>query len=272
LTTITTETYTRNYLANTCHQNIFYDIAPSLLINVGLSHIPAVAAQQIDTHFINFLTIRLNDEPNCVLNEVRRFIDQYETYITEPDYFRPKRGKSLFHYHGFYKQLFDFLARHHANGEDNSILIDISAHRIWLRGIEVQMSATLLATYIFILHQSFCTHYGGLIKAGQHHPLSDKEMTRLGHAYHSICHLFRDIPMHLQRSYLEDVPNIRGYIARIRSIIEHHIAAEDINYYYPKDSSDKSMYHIAIDPRNVRIRHAKDEYLFTDYPLWKQLR
>ena len=272
LTTITTETYTRNYLANTCHQNIFYDIVPSLLINVGLSHIPAVAAQQIDTHFINFLTIRLNDEPNCVLNEVRRFIDQYETYITEPDYFRPKRGKSLFHYHGFYKQLFDFLARHHANGEDNSILIDISAHRIWLRGIEVQMSATLLATYIFILHQSFCTHYGGLIKAGQHHPLSDKEMTRLGHAYHSICHLFRDIPMHLQRSYLEDVPNIRGYIARIRAIIEHHIAAEDINYYYPKDSSDKSMYHIAIDPRNVRIRHSKEEYLFTEYPLWKQLR
>jgi hypothetical protein len=32
------------------------------------------------------------------------------------------------------------------------------------------------------------------------------------------------------------------------------------------------MYHIAIDPRNVRIRHSKEEYLFTEYPLWKQLR
>ena len=272
LTTFTTESFTRDYLANSAHHDHFYDIEPSLLINVGLSHVPASNPQQIDTYFINFLTIRLENEPNCVLNEVRRFLDKYETFITEPEYHRPQRGKKLFRYHGFYKQLFDFLARHHTNGEENCILIDIAARRIWMQGIEIQMSATQLATYVFILHQTLCTHHGGLIKAGQHHPLSDKEMTRLGHAYHSICHLFRDIPMHLQRSYLEDVPNIRGYIARIRAIIEHHIAAEDINYYYPKDSSDKSMYHIAIDPRNVRIRHSKDEYPFTEYPLWKQLR
>lgn len=272
LTSINTETYTRNYLANTCHQNIFYNIEPSLLINVGLSYVPSSTSACNDNHYINFLTIRLEDEPNSVLNEVRRFIDQYETYITEPEYFRPKRSKNLFHYHGFYKQLFDFLIRHHTNGEENSIFIDLPAHRIWMRGIEIQMSATQLATYIFILHQSFCTHYGGLIKAGQHHPLSEKEVARLGRAFHGICNIFRETPILNTRSYLEDVANIRGYIARIRAIVAHQIDATDVDYYYPKDSADKSMYHIAIDPRKIRMRTSQGEILFTDYTLWKQLK
>ena len=133
LTNFTTESFTRDYLANSSHHNYFYDIEPSLLINVGLSHVPASNLSQQDTYFINFLTIRLEEEPDCVLNEVRRFLDEYETYITEPEYHRPKRGKALFHYHGFYKQLFDFLARHHTNGEENRIVIDIPARRIWMR-------------------------------------------------------------------------------------------------------------------------------------------
>jgi hypothetical protein len=141
-----------------------------------------------------------------------------------------------------------------------------------MRGVEVQMSATHLATYIFILHQSFCTHYGGLIKAGQHHPLSEKEIARLGHTYHAICNIFREIPITDTRSYLEDVPNIRGYIARIRTAIEHCIDIQDINYYFPKDSLDKSMYHIAINPMSVRIRYSGGECSFVDFPLWKQLK
>jgi hypothetical protein len=272
LTNFTTEGFTCDYLANSTHQNIFYDIEPSLFINVGISNVLALNATQQDTAWVNFLTIRLEDEPNCVLNEVRRFLDQYETLITEPEYQRPKRGKGLFRYHGFYKQMFDFLARQHTNGEENNILIDIPARRIWMRGVEVQMSATHLATYIFILHQSLCTHYGGLIKAGQHNPLSEKEVSRLGNTYHAICNLFREIPIVDTRSYIEDVPNIRGYIARIRTAVEHYIDTQDIDYYYPKDSSNKSMYHIAISPSSVRIRYAGGECLFADFPLWKQLR
>lgn len=272
LTKFTTESFTCDYLANSTHQNVFYDIEPSLFVNVGISNVLALNATQQDMAWVNFLTIRLEDEPNCVLNEVRRFLDKYETFITEPEYQRPKRGKGLFRYHGFYKQLFDFLARHHANGVENNILIDIPARRIWMRGVEVQMSATHLATYIFILHQSLCTHYGGLIKAGQHHPLSEKEIARLGHTYHAICNIFREIPITDSRSYLEDVPNIRGYIARIRTAIEHCIDTQDINYYYPKDSSDKSMYHIAINPISVRMRYSGGECLFADFPLWKQLK
>lgn len=271
LTKISTESFTRDYLANSTYQNHFYDIEPSLLINVGLSNVPACNPAQADTYFINFLTIRLEDEPDCVLNEVRRFLDQYETFITEPEYHRPKRGKTLFHYHGFYKQLFDFLARHHTNGEENCILIDIPARRIWMRGIEVQMSATQLATYVFILHQTFCTHHGGLIKAGQHHPLSEKDVIRLGHTYYAICNLFRDTPNTQQRSYLDDVNNIRGYIARIRTAIAHHIDAHDINYYLPKDSNDKSMYHIAIDANKVMVHTHTGDIPFTEYPIWKNL-
>ena len=82
----------------------------------------------------------------------------------------------------------------------------------------------------------------------------------------------REIPITDRRSYLEDVPNIRGYIARIRTAIEHSIDAQDIGYYYPKDSSDKSMYHIAINPSSVRLRYSGGECLFVDYPLWKQLK
>ena len=183
-----------------------------------------------------------------------------------------KRGKGLFRYHGFYKQLFDFLARQHAHGEENTILIDLPARRIWMRGVEVQMSATYLATYVFLLHQSLCTHYGGLVKAGQHHPLSEKDVTRLGKTYYAICNLFRDTPIADARSYLEDVPNIRGYIARLRTMIEHVVDNEDIDYYYPKDSSDKSMYRIAINPSYVRLKHSAGECLFTDYPKWKELK
>lgn len=271
LTTFTTESFTRDYLANSAHHEHFYDIQPSLLVNVGISNIPTTNSQQADTYFVNFLTIRLEDEPNCVLNEVRRFLDKYETFITEPEYHRPKRGKNLFRYHGFYKQLFDFLARHHTNGEENSILIDISARRIWMRGVEVQMSATQLATYVFILHQTFCTHHGGLIKAGQHHPLTEKDVIRLGRAYYGICNLFRDIPMPNSRSYLDEVTNIRGYIARIRTAIAHHIDVADVNYYLPQDSSDKSMYHISIDASNVMLRTHTENIPFTSYPFWKTI-
>ena len=272
LTTFTTENFTQEYLANASHHAHFYEIEPSLLINVGTSNIPAAAATREDTYFMNLLTIRLDDEPNCVLNEVRRFLDQYESLITEPEYQLPKRGKGLFRYHGFYKQLFDFLARQHTNGEENTILIDFVSRRIWMRGREVQMSATHLATYVFLLHQSLCTHYGGLIKAGEHHPLSDREVERLGKTYRAICNLFRELPISCARSYLEDVPNIRGYIARLRTAIEHVMDSQDIDYYYPKDSSDKSMYRVAINPSCVRIKHSAGECLFTDYPLWKQLK
>ena len=272
LTQFTTESFTCDYLANSTHQNIFYDIEPSLFVNVGISNVLALNASQQDTTLVNFLTIRLEDEPNCVLNEVRRFLDQYETFITEPEYHRPKRGKGLFRYHGFYKQLFDFLARQHSNKEEMNILIDIPARRIWMRGVEMAMSATQLATYVFILHQTCCTHHGGLIKAGQHHPLSEKDIQRLGQAYRAICNLFRDTPIACEHSYIDDVPNIRGYIARIRTMIENQIDTQDMDYYYPKDSADKSMYRVAINPCFVKIRHAGGECLFTDFPLWKQLK
>ena len=272
LTHFTTESFTRDYLAHTSQQNYFYDIEPSLLINVGMSHVPAVNLCQQDTYFINFLTIRLENEPDSVLNEVRRFLDAYETYITDPEYHRPKRGKTLFRYHGFYKQLFDFLARHHTNGEDNRILIDVPARRIWMRGVEIPMSATHLATYVFILHQSFCTHHGGLIKAGQHHPLTDKEVLRLGNTFHSICNLFRDVSVDCERSYLDDISNIRGYIARIRTMITNHVDEQDLNYYYPKDSADKSMYLVTIDPSKIFIRDTYGESMFTNYELWKTIK
>jgi hypothetical protein len=71
---------------------------------------------------------------------------------------------------------------------------------------------------------------------------------------------------------MEDLPNIRGYIARLRTTIEHIIDAEDLDYYYPKDSADKSMYRVAINPSCVRLKYSGGECLFTDYPLWKQLK
>ncbi len=270
LTHITTDYFTREYLAHVTHQNVFYDISPSLLINVGTSHMPPSPQIKHDAYFINFLTIRLEDKPNSVLNEVRSFLDAYETFITEPEYQRPRRSKALFRYHGFYKQLFDFLACHHSSGENNTIMIDLLSHRIRMRGVEVPLSATQLATYVFILHQSLCTHHGGLLKAGQHHPLSEKDVQRLGRTYRAICHIFREVPM-TERSYLENVPNIRGYIARIRALIAHHIDEQDVNYYYPKDSQDKSMYQITIDSSHVKLRTSKGDVAFVDYPLWKTL-
>jgi hypothetical protein len=164
------------------------------------------------------------------------------------------------------------LARHHTNGEDNRIVIDIPARRIWMRGVEVQMSATHLATYVFILHQTYCTHHNGLIKAGQHHPLTEKEVERLGKTYHAICTLFRDVAITNERSYLDDVSNIRGYIARIRTAISEHIDQQDAGFYLPQDSLDKSRYHVAIDPTKIRLRDSLGEYPFVEYALWKKLK
>ena len=271
LTQLSTESYTRDFLAVTSQKEMFYDIPPTLLMNVGMSLLPPATATQRERCFTNMMAIRLDDERNSVLQEVRRIVDAYENLITEPEYHRPKRAKGLFRYYGFYKQLFDFLARHHTNGEDNQIIIDIPARRIWMRGEEIPMSATQLATYVFILHQTFCTHHCGLVKAGQHHPLTDKEIQRLGNTYHAICNLFRDASTDLQRSYLDDVTNIRGYIARIRTMIENQIDAQDINYYYPHDTANKSMYHVMIDPAKILLKTTQQQYLFVDYPYWKTI-
>jgi hypothetical protein len=269
LTQFTTESYTRDYLAATSKKDYFYDIEPSLLMNIGVSLLPPATASQRERFCVNMLAIRLENETNSVLKEIHRIIDNYENLISEPEYHRPKRIKGLFRYHGFYKQLFDFLARHHTNGEENSIRIDIPARRIWMHNMEIPMSATQLATYVFILHQTFCTHHCGLIKAGQSRPLTDKEVKRLGETYRAICNLFRDTPVVGERSYMEEVTNIRGYIARVRTLIENLINADDITYYYPKDSLDKSMYHVTIDPMKIHIQDLGKEYLFADYPIWK---
>lgn len=272
LTSLTTVAYTRDYVAHMSGHSQFYEVLPSLLINVSCSHVPATAPASRDTYFTNFLTIRLDDEPHSVLSEVRRFLDRYESFITESEYHLPRRAKNLFRYHGFYKQLFDFYSRHHSHVETNRILIDIRSRKVWMQGIEIQMSATHLATYIFILHQTYCTHHQGLIKAGQHHPLSDRDVARMGRTYYAICNLLRETPTCCdQRSYLDDVPNIRGYIARLRSMIERHIPEPDVRYYLPNDTADKSRYHVTLDPDAILIRDSQGETKFCDYPLWKKL-
>lgn len=271
LTTFTTESYTCDYITHTYQQQFFYDIQPSLLINIGSSILPSKNQSNKDVSMVNHLTIRLEDETNSVLNEVRRFIQQYEKYITEPEMCCPKAGKGLFRYHGLYKELFDFLARHKSNGVENSIEIDLTKHRIKMRGEEVPMSGTQLATYILILHQTFCTHHGGLIKAGQHRPLSENEVQRLTKTFNMMCNLFRDAPIEKAHNYLDEVNNIRSYIARIRTIITNIIDSEDLNYYLPKDSLHKDMYQITIDPSRIRIMDATSEYEFTKYPLWKTI-
>lgn len=271
LTTFTTESYTRDYLTHTCNEAYFYDIQPSLLINVGASIFPSKMQSQYDNITVNLLTIQLNDEPNSVLNEVRRLIEQYESYITEPEFHRPQKVKNVFKYYGLYKQLFDFLARHKTNGEENNILIDIPAHRIWMRGEEIPLPVMQLATYMLILHQSYCSHVGGLRKVGQHFPLSEEEIKRLTKVFNLITNLFRGNLNANTHTYLEEVNNIRSYITRIRTAITTHIDSEDVSYYLPKDSIDKNMYHITLDPSHIRIRDAKGEYLFQEYPLWKQV-
>lgn len=272
LTHFTTEKYTRECIGNSCQEAYFEDIAPSLIVNVGSSHVPANTQMPQEGWFMNLMTIRLEDEENAVLNEVRRFVDEYEKYINEREYYRPLRGKNVFRYCGFHKQLFDFLVRPQTNGLDNSIKIDVAARRIWMRGMEIPMSATQLATYVFVLHQTLCTSVGGLMKVRLHYPLSDKDLARLGKTYHVICNLFRDAPVSDERQYMEDVNNVRGYIARLRTIIAHHFNDQDINYYYPKNAANKMLYQICIDADKVHIRDTYGEYLFVDYPLWKQLR
>ena len=102
LTHFTTEIYTRDYLATTSQKEHFYNIEPSLLINIGTSLLPPSTPTQRERCCVNMLTIRLNNEPNSVLHEVRHLVDCYENLITEPEFHRPKRGKGLFRYHGLF--------------------------------------------------------------------------------------------------------------------------------------------------------------------------
>lgn len=272
LTNFTTEKYTRECIGNVCQESYFDNIPPSLIINIGSSHVPANAQMPEDGWFMNLLTIRLDDEDNAVFLEVQRLINIYQSYISQPELYRPLISSNCFRYHGFHKQLFDFLVRPQTNGVDNSIYIDVPARRIWMRGIQIPLTAIQLATYVFLLHQTLCTPVGGLMKVRLHYPLSQHDLQRLGKAYHVISNLFRDTPIEQERDYMEDVNNVRGYIARLRTIISHHIDGQDINYYYPKNALNKMLYQVNIDPDKVTIHDSHGEYLFTHYPLWKTIK
>ena len=150
-------------------------------------------------------------------------------------------------------------------------MIDVTLQRLYIRGTAVPMSATLLATYMLILHQTFCTYNEGLIKAGTHHPLSEKDVHHLTKLYNTILKLFREMPTEGERNYINEVNNIRTYIARIRSTISNYIDAEHINEYLPKDSYQKDRYQITIDPSRIYIREGVKTYLLKDYPLWEKV-
>jgi uncharacterized tellurite resistance protein B-like protein len=268
LASFTTESYTCDYLTHTYNLPFFYDVQPSLLINIGTSILPSKIHPQQEISMLNLLTIRLDDEENSVFHEVRRFIDQYEQYITEPEICRTSKGKGRFRYYGLYKQLFDFLVRNRTDSSHQAILIDITTRRIWMHGEEIPLSATQLATYLLILHQTFCTHHAGLVKARHHYPLSQTEVERLTFAFRTIYSLFRENPISNQHTYLDEVNNIRTYIARIRMIITNSIDSDDVTYYLPKDSIHKDMYHVTLDPSRITLRDSNGEYEFVRYPLW----
>ena len=86
-----------------------------------------------------------------------------------------------------------------------------------------------------------------------------------------MCNIFRDTPIDKAHNYLDEVNNIRSYIARIRTIITNVIDSDALNYYLPKDSLHKDMYQITIDPSHIHIKDATSEYEFTKYPLWKKI-
>lgn len=272
LTTLTTEQFTTDFLLNYTGQEVFKSIEPSLLVNIGSSDVQSFSVMQENVSMTNFLTIRLDNETNSVLSELKRFLDKYDCLITQPEYHKPVLGKQLFRYHGFYKQLFNFLARKDTDSFENKILIDITARRIWMRGIEIPMSSTQLATYVFILHQTLCTRYGGLLKVGQHHPLPEKELHRLGSTYYAICNLFRDTQHISGRAYTEELPNIRAYLARIRMLVDRYIPQIHVKKFYPIDACDKTKCYIPIEEENVFLHSMVGDIPFKEYPLWETLK
>ena len=81
--------------------------------------------------------------------------------------------------------------------------------------------------------------------------------------------------------YEQLMPNIKDDMSAIDALIylnrelfhmiENQIDAQDINYYYPHDTANKSMYHVMIDPAKILLKTTQQQYLFVDYPYWKTI-
>lgn len=257
-------------LSNERGQDRLRKTEPSLLINIGTSVVPYCQQNEEGHTYTEFLKIRLDtNENNCVLEEVRRFLNAYQEIITEPEYYRPDRNRDYFKYFGFYKMLFDFMARIEVAGQEIDIHINLTRRTITMQGNEVPLSETELAIYLLILHQTICTHRGGLVKIGRNRTITERENNEITRTIHTIMRFCRDEPYTQQ--YRNDFDTIRTYISRITRKINDSVRRQDRGHYLPEIDSTNNIYHIPINEQRVYIRQGKEIMSLNDFARLKNL-
>ena len=218
LISITTAEFTTQLLGGEMNMPTLKEVEPSLLINYATSNQPYSSQDNKGQTFTEFLRIRIDDYK---LEEVRRFIQDYDSILTHRESVRPQIADNYFRYYGFYKVLFDFISQSE-NGKliTKDVLISPLDRTITFAGYDVKFSPMYIATYTIILQQSIKGH--GLPRF----PEKDSKKTDYQPLFDELTIAFKKIYRNFTaREELSEDWNFRNNTRNIAACVSHINAA-----------------------------------------------
>lgn len=220
LISITTANFTTQLLSGKMNMPTLKEAEPSLLINYATSTQPYSSQEDKGQTYTEFLRIRIDDSK---LEEVRRFIQDYDSILTHRESVRPQMADDYFRYYGFYKVLFDFVSQSE-NGKltTKEVVINPLNCTIDFAGYVVKLSPMYMATYALILQQSIKGH--GLprfTKKDSENPANQPFFDELTAIFKKIYNTFtfRDnLPE--AWNFKSNIRNIAAYVSHINAAIK----------------------------------------------------
>ena len=266
LISITTANFTTQLLSGEMKMPTLKEAEPSLLINYATSAMPYCLQDSKGQTYTEFLRIRLDDSK---LEEVKKFICDYDRIITLRECVRANIADDNFRYYGFYKVLFDFLS-HSENGKllDKDVVFNPKRRTVWLEGKEVKMSPMHISLYAMILQQSIHGHGIPRFSEGDRNNVAFKVYCNdLTKTFRKIYRSFTpgdDLDPEWQ--FEDHVRNIAGYVSRIISTLKKaHLHNEGRFIPYQHVMQDGMSYYTT----NISV---EDVYIINDTKKQEDLR
>lgn len=266
LTTITTESFTTQLLGAQMYMPQLRETAPSLLVNFATSWVIGERSGQktavaSSSTYMNFLRIRIDD---TTMDEVKRFIADYNEFLTHREYVAPQVEGDQLKYYGFYRALFDFLTTTNSKGSlmEDQVVIDLSHSSLHIGDNEVRLSPTQLAVYILILQQS-------ILGYGLPHLRTEADVQNNEALCQALTARFRSILSSLgapneEWQFASNTRNIAAYVSHIRQKLREHIHyAPDVYlpYQIKRDGQDYYTTKVTLDKVYVRVTGSEDKLL-----------
>lgn len=271
LISITTANFTTQLLSGEMKMPTLKEAEPSLLINYATSTQPYSSQEDKGQTYTEFLRIRMDDSK---LEEVRRFIQDYDSILTHRESVRPQMADDYFRYYGFYKVLFDFVSQSE-NGKltTKEVVINPLNCTIDFAGYVVKLSPMYMATYALILQQSIKGH--GLprfTKKDSENPANQMFFDELTAIFKKIYHTFtfRD-SLPKDWTFKTNIRNIAAYVSHINATIKAAHLRDEARCLITQQTHDGiSYYEVNICVDDVSV--LKRKYDSTDNTAQVQLR